>query len=158
MEKTHSLAGQLLVAMPGMLDPNFQHSVTYMCEHSESGALGIVINRPLDMDIAEVLEQLALKPTDDLQMHQPVMQGGPVQAERGFILHEAAQNWESTTSVDHSIFVTTSRDILSDMAKGNGPGRVLMALGLRRLGSRSTRRGDSAERLADRTGLDQSRF
>jgi putative transcriptional regulator len=129
MEKSHSLAGQLLVAMPGMHDPNFDHSVTYLCEHGDTGALGIVINRPLDMDIGEVLEQLAIEPAEDTLLRQPVMQGGPVQAERGFVLHETAHDWEATTEVGHSIFVTTSRDILSDVAAGNGPGRMLMALG-----------------------------
>jgi putative transcriptional regulator len=129
MQDKHSLAGQLLVAMPGMLDPNFQHTVTYICEHSESGALGITINRPLDMEIADVLEQFSLRTGSDLQLHQPVMRGGPVQAERGFVLHESAHNWDSTTEVGHSIYVTTSQDILTDVAAGKGPARILMALG-----------------------------
>ena len=124
-----TLAGQLLVAMPGMLDPNFQHTVTYVCEHTENGALGITINRPLEMDIADVLEQFSLETGSDLQLHQPVMRGGPVQAERGFVLHESANQWDSTTEVGHSIFVTTSQDILSDVAAGKGPARILMALG-----------------------------
>jgi putative transcriptional regulator len=128
-EKTHSLAGQLLVAMPSMLDPNFHQTVTYVCEHSDSGALGIVINRPMDMDIGEVLLQLSLKPNKEDNLHQPVLQGGPVQSERGFVLHESSHNWDSTTEVGHSIYVTTSQDILSDVAAGNGPGRMLMALG-----------------------------
>jgi putative transcriptional regulator len=128
-EKTHSLAGQLLVAMPSMLDPNFHQTVTYVCEHSDSGALGIVINRPMDMDIGEVLLQLSLKPNKEDNLHQPVLQGGPVQSERGFVLHESSHNWDSTTEVSHSIYVTTSQDILSDVAAGNGPGRMLMALG-----------------------------
>ena len=129
MDETHTLAGQLLVAMPGMLDPDFQHTVTYICEHSETGALGITINRPLDMDIGEVLDQLSLKPSGPECLTQPVLKGGPVQSERGFVLHESPHNWESTTAVGQSIFVTTSRDILSDLAAGNGPGRVLIALG-----------------------------
>ena len=73
MNETHTLAGQLLVAMPGMLDPNFHHTVTYICEHGDTGALGIVINRPLDMDIGEVLEQLALQPTETDCLAQPVL-------------------------------------------------------------------------------------
>jgi putative transcriptional regulator len=129
MDKTYTFAGQLLVAMPGMLDPNFRHTVAYICEHGDNGAIGIVINRPMDMDIGAVLEQLSLDPADTNNLAQPVMQGGPVQAERGFVLHESPQNWEATTSVDQSIYVTTSRDILSDVAAGNGPGRILMALG-----------------------------
>jgi putative transcriptional regulator len=129
IDKTHSLAGQLLVAMPSMLDPNFQQTVTYICEHSDSGALGIIINRPMDMDISEVLMQLSLEPREEGHLHQPVLQGGPVQSERGFVLHESPHNWDSTTEVGHSIYVTTSQDILSDVAAGNGPGRMLMALG-----------------------------
>jgi putative transcriptional regulator len=129
MDETHTLAGQLLVAMPGMLDPNFHRTVTYVCEHGDTGALGIVINRPLDMAVGEVLEQLSLQPTKTDYLTQPVMRGGPVQAERGFVIHESAHNWESTTEVGQSIYVTTSRDILSDVAAGNGPGRMLMALG-----------------------------
>ena len=129
MENVHSLAGQLLVAMPGMTDPNFQHTVTYVCEHTDGGALGLIINRPLDMDISDVLEQFSLETEADQELHQPVMQGGPVQAERGFVLHEPSQHWDSTTAVDKSMYVTTSQDILTDVAAGRGPGRILMALG-----------------------------
>jgi putative transcriptional regulator len=128
-QETHTFAGQLLVAMPSMLDPNFQHTVTYICEHNENGALGIVINRPMNMDVVDVLEQLSLEPAEDKLLNQPVMQGGPVEAERGFVLHESAQQWDSTTEVGQSIYVTTSADILADVAAGNGPGRLLMALG-----------------------------
>ncbi|MGI9291738.1 MAG: YqgE/AlgH family protein [Gammaproteobacteria bacterium] len=129
MDESNTLAGQLLIAMPGMLDPNFQHTVTYMCEHGESGAVGIVINRPMKMELGEVLEQLSLEPEKSNVLAQPVMKGGPVQAERGFVLHESSNEWESTTSADQSIYVTTSRDILNDVASGQGPGRLLMALG-----------------------------
>jgi putative transcriptional regulator len=129
MNETHSLAGQLLVAMPGMQDPNFHHAVTYVCEHGDTGALGIVINRPLEMDVGEVLEQLSLQPTGNNFLSQPVMRGGPVQAERGFVMHESPRDWESTLEVGRSIYVTTSKDILSDVAAGKGPDRMLMALG-----------------------------
>jgi len=101
-----------------MLDPNFHQTVTYICEHSDSGALGIVINRPMNMDISEVLMQLSLEPCKKDHLHQPVLQGGPVQSERGFVLHESSHNWDSTTEVSHSIYVTTSQDILSDVAAG----------------------------------------
>ncbi len=129
METTHSLAGHLLVAMPNMVDPNFEHSVTYICEHSAQGALGITINRPLDMELGDVLEQLSLHSAASEMLSQPVLRGGPVHSERGFVLHETDHNWEGTTDVGHSIFVTTSRDILTDLAEGNGPKRLLMALG-----------------------------
>jgi len=129
METTHSLAGHLLVAMPSMADPNFEHSVTYICEHTDQGALGITINRPLDMDLREVLEQLSLQAPPADMLSQQVLRGGPVQSERGFVIHEANNNWEGTTEVGHSIFVTTSKDILTDVAEGRGPERLLMALG-----------------------------
>ena len=82
-----------------------------------------------DMEISDVLEQFSLHSENTPQIQQPVMRGGPVQAERGFILHEAARQWDSTTAVGHSIYVTTSQDILTDLAAGRGPGRMLMALG-----------------------------
>lgn len=129
MEITHSLAGHLLVAMPNMADPDFEHSVTYICEHSDQGALGITINRPLDMELSEILEQLSLQSPDTAMLSQQVLRGGPVHGERGFVLHETGQDWEGTTDVGHSIFVTTSKDILTDVADGNGPERLLMALG-----------------------------
>lgn len=128
METTHTLAGHLLVAMPHMADPNFEHSVTFICEHTENGALGITINRPLKMELGEVLEQLSLKSDTDMAA-LPVLRGGPVQAERGFVLHESDHDWEGTTDVGHSIFVTTSQDILTDVAEGRGPSRLLLALG-----------------------------
>lgn len=129
METTHTLTGHLLVAMPHMADPNFDHSVTYICEHSEQGALGITINRPLKMELGEVFEQLSLSGADESLRSLPVLRGGPVQSERGFVIHETNHDWEGTTEVGHSIFVTTSQDILSDLASGKGPERLLMALG-----------------------------
>jgi putative transcriptional regulator len=129
MDATHSLTGHLLLAMPGMTDPNFHQAVTYICEHGPSGALGIVINKPMTMDVGDVLEQLALDTEAPLLRAQPVLRGGPVQAERGFVLHEVPRKWDATTDVGHSIYVTTSQDILSDLAAGKGPDRILMALG-----------------------------
>jgi len=129
MEEMHTLAGQLLIAMPGMDDPNFEHSVTYICEHSDKGALGIIINKPMNMDLSEVMEQLSLEPETAELGAQPVLRGGPVQSERGFVLHQSPQQWDATTEVGHSIYVTTSQDILSDLAVGQGPDRIVMALG-----------------------------
>jgi putative transcriptional regulator len=129
MEDSSSLAGQLLVSMPGMTDPNFKHAVTYICEHSDKGALGIVINKPIGMELGEVLQQLSLETVTDELLSQPVLRGGPVQAERGFVLHESSRKWDATTAVGHSIYVTTSQDILSAVAAGDGPDRILMALG-----------------------------
>lgn len=129
MDATHSLAGHLLLAMPGMTDPNFHRAVTYICEHGPAGALGIVINKPMSMDVGEVFEQLSLEAEAPLLRAQPVLRGGPVQTERGFVLHETPLKWDATTNVGHSIYVTTSQDILSDLAAGKGPARILMALG-----------------------------
>lgn len=123
------LTGHLLIAMPAMADPNFFRTVTYICEHTDEGALGIVINRPLQMDLGTVFEQLALEAADPGLAKQPVLRGGPVQTERGFVLHEPARKWDSTVEVSESVHLTTSQDILSAMAEGTGPKRVLMALG-----------------------------
>jgi putative transcriptional regulator len=123
------MTGHLLIAMPTMMDPNFHQTVTYICEHSDLGALGLIINRPLDMGLGEVLEQLSLDSSDETLTVQPVLRGGPVQTERGFVLHESPREWEATMPVGESIYVTTSKDILSSLAAGNGPERALIVLG-----------------------------
>jgi len=124
------LHNQLLVAMPSLADPNFSHSVTLICEHNERGALGLVINRPLDMRMSEVLDQLTL-PTEDARLRaMPVLAGGPVQRDRGFVLHRPGpRGWESTMRVSDTLHVTTSRDVLAAMAKGEGPAHAAIALG-----------------------------
>jgi len=126
------LTGHLLIAMPGLQDPNFQRTVTYICEHSEQGALGIVINRPLDLELGEILAQLDLTATDPGLARQPVLQGGPVHQERGFVLHEGPgdqPSFDATLAVSDTIRVTTSQDILAALASGRGPRRLLLALG-----------------------------
>jgi len=125
----HYLANQFLIAMPAMADPNFNQTVTYVCEHSENGALGIIINRPMDMKLDEVFRQLNVESSDHELADRPVLQGGPVHQDRGFVLHEAAGEWDSSLLVSDSIRVTTSRDILAAMARGDGPQRSLVALG-----------------------------
>lgn len=124
------LNNQLLVAMPSLADPNFSQSVTLVCEHTDRGALGIVINRPLEMKMSEVLEQLALT-SDDLRLRDmPVLRGGPVQNDRGFVLHRPClQDWDSTLPVSDTLHVTTSRDVLAAMARGKGPAQAVVALG-----------------------------
>jgi len=129
MQNASYLAGNLLIAMPAMPDPNFNRTVTYICEHSEKGALGLVINRPLDMELSEVFEQLDLDVSRPALSRRPVLQGGPVQLERGFVLHRSDVKWDSTMEVTNSVFVTTSRDILTAMAAGRGPDTALVALG-----------------------------
>ena len=127
------LTGHLLIAMPAMQDPNFVRTVTYICEHSDQGALGIVINRPLDMDLGTIFDQLSLEAADPELARLPVLQGGPVHQERGFVLHEPAEatgeDFDATLAVTDAIRVTTSQDILTAMARGRGPKRALVALG-----------------------------
>lgn len=132
MSETTWLTGHLLIAMPAMQDPNFARTVTYICEHSDQGALGIVINRPLDMNLGNIFEQLSLDSTDPDLASQPVLQGGPVHQERGFVLHEAPgaeQEFDASLAVSDAILVTTSQDVLTAMASGRGPRRAVVALG-----------------------------
>ncbi|SFM63168.1 putative transcriptional regulator [Ectothiorhodospira mobilis] len=119
---------QFLIAMPSLEDPNFFHSVAYVCEHSDEGAMGIVINHPTELTLGSVLEHMGI--TAQAPVEQvPVYNGGPVQSDRGFILHSSEQRWTSTMQVSEAIAVTTSRDILEAMAAGEGPERYLIALG-----------------------------
>jgi putative transcriptional regulator len=127
------LTNQLLVAMPTLADPNFTQTVTLICEHTADGALGIVLNRPMNMALGDVFRQLDLDSGDTALCQQPVLRGGPVQKERGFVLHPpaepAAPAWDSTIRISPTLHVTTSRDILSSMARGLGPAQAVIALG-----------------------------
>ncbi|HEX6929016.1 MAG TPA: YqgE/AlgH family protein [Gammaproteobacteria bacterium] len=129
MPPADSLANQFLIAMPALDDPNFIRSVTYICEHNAQGAMGIVINRPIDMELGEVLRQLDITTGSSTVDHQPVFIGGPVLPDRGFILHRPPGDWESSLQVTPRIAVTTSRDILNGIAHGYGPRDSLFALG-----------------------------
>jgi putative transcriptional regulator len=123
------LTNQFLIAMPALEDPNFARTVTYVCAHNEDGAMGIVINRPLPLDLGEVLAQMQLEPASPGIAAQGVFQGGPVHRERGFILHRPAVDYGSTIRVSDEIAVSTSREILAAMARGEGPAETLIALG-----------------------------
>jgi len=123
------LTNQFLIAMPGMDDPNFAQTVTMVCEHSPRGALGIVINKPLSMNLGEVFDQLGLDSSQSRVASQPVLHGGPVQTDRGFVLHSPGPEWESTLAVSERIHLTTSRDILVALAGGSGPENAIVALG-----------------------------
>ena len=129
MTDTHSLANQFLIAMPGLSDPNFSQTVTYLFKHDTDGAMGIVINRPMKMPLGEVFEQLKLPCENPAMMKRTVLQGGPVQPEQGFVIHPAGGNWEYSVPVSDGIQITTSRDILASMASGAGPDSALVALG-----------------------------
>jgi putative transcriptional regulator len=124
-----SMANQLLIAMPAMADPNFSTTVTLVCEHNDEGALGIVINRPLELKLAGLFEQLDLENPDPAAADQPVFMGGPVGPERGFVLHEPVDRYENTLAVSNDIHLTLSRDVIDEMAAGSGPQQTLVALG-----------------------------
>ena len=124
-----SLANHFLIAMPSLADPNFARSVTLICEHSEEGAMGIVINRLTDLRLRDILEQLDIKAKKPATAESAIYLGGPVQNNRGFVLHEPIGNWESTLSVTDMLGVSTSRDILEAIAHNRGPDKYLIALG-----------------------------
>lgn len=124
-----SLTNQLLIAMPGMADPNFSTTVTLICEHNDDGALGIVINRPLDLTLAGLFEQLDVENPNPQVAASPVLMGGPVGPERGFVLHNPGKTFENSLEVSSDIHLTLSRDVIDAMATGKGPEKSLVALG-----------------------------
>ncbi len=123
------LRNHFLLAMPSLSEGIFSHSITYICEHGESGAMGIVINQPLELTVAEIFDHLQIDNQtgfDDV----PVMAGGPVQIDHGFVLHRRGeQDWEASIKVTDEITLTTSRDVLRAIASGKGPEEHLIALG-----------------------------
>lgn len=129
MELEGSLSNQLLIAMPGMADPNFSTTVTLICEHNSEGALGIIINRPLNLRLGGLFEQLSVEDADSRIAEAPVLNGGPVARERGFVLHDPGDEFESSVAVSPDIQLTLSRDVLDAIASGSGPARSLVALG-----------------------------
>jgi putative transcriptional regulator len=129
MNGSISLINQFLIAMPALADANFSRTVTFVCEHSSEGAMGIVINRPTDLRLRDILEQLDISTIDPVVAELPVFLGGPVQNNRGFVIHEPLGNWESTLPVTETVGVSTSRDILAAIAANQGPDRYLIALG-----------------------------
>jgi len=129
MESSGSLINQLLIAMPGMQDPNFSSTVTLICEHNDDGALGIIINRPLTLKLGGLFEQLQIAEPDSEAASKPVLSGGPVGTERGFVLHDKSQRFENTLAVSDDIHLTLSRDVIDAIAAGDGPDRALVAVG-----------------------------
>lgn len=129
MEISGALQNQLLVAMPGMADPNFVDTVTLICEYNAEGALGIVINRPMNLKLGGLFDQLDVTASDAAIAGTPVLDGGPVGRERGFVLHEPRGRFESSVVVSPDIQLTLSRDVLDAIAAGEGPGKSLVALG-----------------------------
>ncbi|MET0267414.1 MAG: YqgE/AlgH family protein [Duganella sp.] len=126
-----NLANHFLIAMPSMQDPVFGGTVVYVCEHNDNGVLGVVINKPTDMTMQTLFERIDLKPEDgpDAHLDAPVMFGGPVQDDRGFVLHTPGQRYSSSLTVTSEVAFTTSIDVLEAVAAGNGPARMLVSIG-----------------------------
>ena len=124
-----NLTHHFLIAMPAMADPNFSKTLTYICEHNEQGALGLVINRPTDLTLAQLLDQVSIPVSSSRCDSILVHFGGPVQTDRGFVLHGPVGNWQSTLSISAEIGLTTSKDILQAVACGEGPRHMLVTLG-----------------------------
>jgi putative transcriptional regulator len=127
------LTNQFLIAMPGMADPHFAGSVVYLCEHTDKGALGLVINKPIDIKLKSLFEKVDLNLTREDLAESPVYFGGPVQTERGFVLHERMADespYNSTLNISSgSLHMTTSKDVLEALSEGAGPKKVLITLG-----------------------------
>jgi putative transcriptional regulator len=143
-----SLQDHFLIAMPAMADPNFNETVTYLCKHDAEGAFGIVINRPSDLSLAEMLGQLAIELKDRGLAEKPVLQGGPVEPQRGFVLHRSSEAFEATLPIGTDLKLTSSPDILTALGRGEGPEPVLVALGYAGWG-----RGQLEAELANNTWL-----
>lgn len=129
MQQSASLANQFLIAMPGTRDPLFRRCVAYVCQHGEDGAMGLLVNRLSEYRLGDVLAQMNIKSSLSHISEAPVLIGGPVQPERGFVLHAPPGDWESSYKISERLCVTTSRDVLAAMAEGNGPRDAIVALG-----------------------------
>ncbi len=126
---TTNLTNHFLIAMPNMADPRFSGSLTYIAEHNEKGALGVIINRPIEMTLNTLFERVEVPLTSQGFASQPVYFGGPVQAERGFVLHHPTGKWHTTLQVTEEIGLTSSRDILQAIGSRGEPEKVLVTLG-----------------------------
>lgn len=126
---TANFTDHFLIAMPGMVDPNFAHTLTYVCEHNADGALGIVVNKPIDMTLAALFEQIEIPAGEGALGDSQVHYGGPVQVDRGFVLHRPLGNWQSTLAIRDELGLTTSKDVLEALGRGEGPADVLVSLG-----------------------------
>src|SRR5579859_4929970 len=124
-----NLTNHFLIAMPNMADPHFAKSLTFICEHNDQGALGVVVNRPIEMTLGTLFERLSLTLSSNLLEKEPVYFGGPVQTDRGFVLHRPIGQWQSTLSVRDTVGLTTSKDVLEAVGQGGGPSKILVTLG-----------------------------
>jgi putative transcriptional regulator len=128
-----NLTHHFLIAMPAMADPRFAQSLAFICEHNAEGAVGLVVNKPIDMTLSALYEQIDVPLDDTALPHRlstsPVLLGGPVQADRGFVLHRPLGNWQSTLAVSEDMGLTTSKDVLEAAARGEGPQDLVVSLG-----------------------------
>ncbi|MCK7594364.1 YqgE/AlgH family protein [Pseudomarimonas salicorniae] len=130
MDSPDSLANHFLIALPALDDPNFSRGVTLLCQHNEEGAMGIMINRASDFTLGDILGQMDIQCSDEALSASPVLFGGPIQRERGFVLHSPDRDqWDSSYRISGELCLTTSRDILVAMAEGKGPQHAVVALG-----------------------------
>ena len=129
---TLNLANHFLIAMPSLQDPIFGGTVVYICEHNEKGVLGVVINKPTDMKMDTLFDRIELTLSDGMRatvLNEPIMFGGPVQDDRGFVLHTPGRRYSSSLTVTDDVAFTTSIDVLEAVARGEGPGRILVSIG-----------------------------
>jgi putative transcriptional regulator len=124
-----NLTGQILIAMPSMTDPRFSQTISFICTHNEDGAMGIVLNRPSEYNIEDLLNQIELKTTPSPLLKNAVYEGGPMQTDRGFVLHVPQQEYNSTIQINDNIALTTSKDILEAAANNQAPEKMIIALG-----------------------------
>ena len=124
-----NLTHHFLIAMPAMADPRFAHTLAFVCEHNPDGAVGIVVNKPIDMTLATLYEQIDVPFGNSRQSDAQVLFGGPVQCDRGFVLHRPLGNWQSTLAIGEGLGLTTSKDVLEAAARGEGPEDMVVSLG-----------------------------
>ena len=127
--ESYDLTGHFLIAMPSLDDGFFNHAVTYICEHDETGSFGIIINQETTLTLKQIIKEMKIDTEVDYNETQPVYIGGPVDQGRGFILHRPTGNWQSTLKVNDRIALTTSKDILLAIATNKGPKDSIVALG-----------------------------
>ena len=128
-EHGHSFGNNLLIALPSLQDSEFARSVTLICQHDGDGAMGVVVNRPSEYTLGDVLQQMGISSESESLQSQIVLAGGPVHPERGFVLHDGDREWDSTLAVGGGLYLTTSRDVLEALARGEGPTQAVVALG-----------------------------
>lgn len=131
MQQSNSfnLLDQLIVSMPTMTDPIFEHTIIYICEHNAEGAIGLILNRPIQMNATDIFQQMNIKYDKEKANKYQIMVGGPMQPERGFVLHSPFGKWKSSLQTGNKFVITTSKDILEALAIGEGPEEAMIVLG-----------------------------